>query len=258
MFTNTDADPSKDDVEAEFPRCSLPELYALAENVNQESKKSNHLKTLGISPTEARKILNQTLNIMSPTSRTDLGEVSKPVFKLKVVRKEEEKPPSLTDLLHRSLLTGSPSQLDRLGESQQRLAHYGIPPPMHTFPYEIILSDTNFSGVARKKFSSIGKLSRMSISKVKADKFLFEDRITEYSIIEPEKQFLDLRDLEWKYYKGITKWKRKTSDAFAKIQYNSEKRFVESKETPGIVFPPLVRRSLVIYPQIDFPPNLTS
>lgn len=122
---------------------------------------------------------------MSPTSRTDLGEVSKPVFKLKVVRKEEEKPPSLTDLLHRSLLTGSPSQLDRLGESQQRLAHYGIPPPMHTFPYEIILSDTNFSGVARKKFSSIGKLSRMSISKVKADKFLFEDRITEYSIIEP-------------------------------------------------------------------------
>ncbi|XP_036185001.1 uncharacterized protein C9orf153 homolog [Myotis myotis] len=252
MFTNSDTDPSNDDVEAEFPRCSLPELYALAENFHKESKKSNHLKTFAISPSEARRTLSQALNAMAPTSRTDLGEDSQ-----SVVRKDKEKPPSMTELLHRSLLTGSPSQVDRLEKSQERLAYYGIPPPLHTFPYEIILSETDLSGT-QKKFSSARNLSKISISKVKADKFLFEDRITEYSIIEPEKQFMDLRDLEWKYYKGITKWTRKTSDVFAKIQYNSEKRFVKSKEMPGVIFPPLVRSSLVVFPKIDFPPNLTS
>uniref|UniRef100_G1NV84 Uncharacterized protein n=1 Tax=Myotis lucifugus TaxID=59463 RepID=G1NV84_MYOLU len=251
MFTNRDADSSNDDVEAEFPRCSLPELYALAENFHKESKKSNHLKTFGISPTEARRTLSQTLNAMAPTSRTDLGEDSQPVFKIKVTRKDKEKPPSMTELLHRSLLTGSPSQVDQLGKSQERLAYYGIPPPLHTFPYEIILSETNLSGT-QKKFSSARNLSKISIPKMKADKILFEDRITEYSIIEPEKQFMDLRDLEWKYYKGITKWTRKTSDVFAKIQHNSEKRFVKSKEMPGVIFPPLVRRSLVVFPQINF------
>ncbi|XP_036289511.1 uncharacterized protein C9orf153 homolog [Pipistrellus kuhlii] len=254
MFTTRDDDPSTDDVEAEFPRCSLPELYALAENVNKESKKSNRLKTLGLSPTEARRILTQILTI---TGRTDSGEDSQPVLKDKEVKRKEEKPPSLTDLLHHSLLTGSPSHIGRLGESKQRLAQYGIPPPMHTFPFEVIITDTNLSGTTQKRLVSTGKVPRISISKVKTDKLLFEDRITEYSIIEPEKQFLDLRDLEWKYYKGITKWKHKTSDAFAKIQYNSEKRFVENKETPTIVFPSLIRRSLVIYPQVNFPPNLT-
>lgn len=69
---------------------------------------------------------------------------------------------------------------------------------------------------------------------------------------------MDLRDLEWKYYKGITKWARKTSDSYAKIKYNSEKRFVESKEMPGSISPSLVRRSLVIYPLIDYPQNVPS
>lgn len=72
-----------------------------------------------------------------------------------------------------------------------------------------------------------------------------------------EKQFMDLRDLEWKYYKGITKWTSKTSDVFAKIQYNSEKRFVKSKEMPDVISPPLVRKSTVVFPQTNFPPNLT-
>lgn len=122
---------------------------------------------------------------MLVTSRTDLEEDSQPVPKHEVDRKDEERPPSMTELLYRSLLTGLPSQVDNLGKSQQRLAHYGISPPLHTFPFEIILNETDFSGISQKKFSSVGKFSRMSVSKVKADKLLFEDRITEYSVIEP-------------------------------------------------------------------------
>lgn len=56
---------------------------------------------------------------------------------------------------------------------------------MHTFPSEVILTDTNLSGTAQKRLASTGKVPKISISKVKTDRFLFEDRITEYSIIEP-------------------------------------------------------------------------
>lgn len=135
---------------------------------------------------------------MAPTGKTDLGEDAQPVFKIKVVRKDKEKPPSMTELLHRSLLTGSPTQVDRLEKSQETLAHYGIPPPLHTFPYEFILSETSLSGT-QKKFSSARNVSKISISKVKADKFLFEDRITEYSIIEPGTLNM-VGEKEWKSY----------------------------------------------------------
>lgn len=154
-----------------------------------------------MSPTKARRILNQTLNITSAASETDLEEESPPVSKPKVIRKEE-KPPSMTELLHHNLLTGSPTGVDSLGKSQETLAQPGIPAPLHTLPYEVILSDTNFLGITRKKFSSLGKLSRISISKVKADKFLFEDRITEYSIIEPGNLNM-VGEKEWKSYSKI-------------------------------------------------------
>lgn len=69
---------------------------------------------------------------------------------------------------------------------------------------------------------------------------------------------MDLRDLEWRYYKGIVKYKHGTSDSFINIKYNSEKRFVESQQMPGVISPPLVYRSLVIYPQVDYPKSTTS
>lgn len=68
---------------------------------------------------------------------------------------------------------------------------------------------------------------------------------------------MDLKDLEWKYYKGIVKWKHITSDSFVNIKYNSEKRFVESRQMPDVISPPLVRRSLVICPQVDYPKKST-
>lgn len=64
---------------------------------------------------------------------------------------------------------------------------------------------------------------------------------------------MDLRDLEWRYYKGLASWKHSTSDSFIDINYNSEKRFVGSHEMPGVIYPPVVRKSSVIYPQVDYP-----
>ncbi|XP_038510974.1 iron-sulfur cluster assembly 1 homolog, mitochondrial isoform X8 [Canis lupus familiaris] len=67
-----------------------------------------------------------------------------------------------------------------------------------------------------------------------------------------EKQFMDLRDLEWRYYKGIVKWKHSALDSFIDIKHDDEKRFVESREMPGVICPPILHGSLVIYPQVDY------
>ncbi|KAB0401556.1 hypothetical protein E2I00_011656, partial [Balaenoptera physalus] len=235
----------------------LPELYAFVEHFNKENKKSNLLKTHCISPSEAQKILSQNLN---GTSRTDgRGEDSQSVFTCKVVRKEE-RPESMTELLHRSLLTRSLSPVERLSKSQKRISQYGIPPPVHTFPYELLMDHSkSMSLVAmRKRIQSTEILCRLGIPTISPEKFIFEDKVPKYLLVDPEKQFMDLRDLEWRFYKGIVKWKRRTSDAFINIKYNSEKRFVGSQQMPHPISPPLVHKSLVIYPQVDYPKKLTS
>eukprot|EP00070_Physeter_catodon_P042386 XP_028349280.1 uncharacterized protein C9orf153 homolog [Physeter catodon] len=238
----------------EAAKCStsrqLPELYAFVENFHKENKKSNLLKTHCISPSEAQKIL-QNLN--------GGGEVSQPVFTCKVVRKEK-RPESMTELLHRSLLTRSLSPVERLSKSQKRISLYGIPPPVHTFPYEILMGHSkSMSLVAiQKRIQSTETLYRLGIPTISPEKFIFEDKVPKYVLVDPEKQFMDLRDLEWRFYKGIVKWKRRTSDAFINIKYNGEKRFVGSQQMPHPISPPLVHKSSVIYPQVDYPKKLTS
>lgn len=69
---------------------------------------------------------------------------------------------------------------------------------------------------------------------------------------------MDVRDLEWRYDKGIVKWKHKPSDSFINIKYDGQKRSVESREMPHVVFPPPVHRALLIYPQVDYPKHVTS
>ena len=166
-----------------FP-LQLPELYALVENLNKESKKSNRLKTHGISPSEGQEILSRNLNAMSSTSRTDWREDPQPVFLCNVVRKDKERPASMTDLLYHSLLTGSLSPGDRLSKSQQRLAQYGIPPPSHAFPYEILVNKSNSLATTGKESQSTTKLPRL----VSTEKCTFEDTTTEYLLIEPGNQ----------------------------------------------------------------------
>eukprot|EP00069_Balaena_mysticetus_P019805 bmy_12567T0 len=184
MFLNRDTDPSKDDMAAEPRTCSLPELYAFVEHFNKENKKSNLLKTHCISPSEAQKILSQNLN---GTGGTDgRGEDSQPVFTCKVVRKEE-RPESMTELLHRSLLTRSLSPVERLSKSQKRISQYGIPPPLHTFPYEILMDHSkSMSLVAiRKRIQSTEILCRLGIPTISPEKFIFEDKVPKYLLVDP-------------------------------------------------------------------------
>ncbi|KAF6123347.1 hypothetical protein HJG60_001910 [Phyllostomus discolor] len=192
MSLNRDTDPIEDGVETEFPRCSLPELYALVENLNKESKKSNRLKTHGISPNEAQEILTQNLNTMSFTSRTDLTEDAQPVFLCNVARPDEESPVSMTDLLHTSLLSSSLSSEDRLSKSRQRLAQYGIPPPSHTFPYEILTNRLNSLVTTKKESQRTTKLPMLSVFRTSPEKFAFEDTTHEYLLVEPGNQTVRL------------------------------------------------------------------
>ena len=62
MLLNGDTDPRRDGTAAEIPRCLLPEFYAFVENFNKVSKKSNLLRTHGISPGEAQETLSQNLS----------------------------------------------------------------------------------------------------------------------------------------------------------------------------------------------------
>ncbi|XP_045879591.1 uncharacterized protein C9orf153 homolog [Meles meles] len=258
MFLSDDTSPEEGGVES--PGCSLPELYAFVEDFTKEIKKSNLLKTHGISPSEAQKMISQNLNVMSISGTDNMREEDpQPLFVCKVVRREEEKPDSMTEVLYRSLLTPSLSPVERLTRSQQRLFQHGIPAPAHTFPYEILIKHSKSSSPVlvpiKEKTQGANILGMLGISRIRPESFVFADRIAKYFLVDPEKQFMDLRDLEWRYYKGLVSWKHGTKDPFIDIKYDREKRFVDSQRMPGVIYPPVVCRSLVIYPQVDYPPK---
>ncbi|XP_008591064.1 PREDICTED: uncharacterized protein C9orf153 homolog, partial [Galeopterus variegatus] len=233
----------------------LPELYACVEEFNKESKKSNLLKIQDISLNEAQKMLTKNLDAMSLISGTGVKRQDpQPVFTCTVVKKEDQKPESMAEVLHHSLLTSSLSPGERLSRSQQRLSQYGIHPPTHTFPYEILIDHSNaLSLVAMwKKIQSIKIMCRLGLPIASPQKFVFGEKVPTYFLREQEKQFMDLRDLEWRYYKGLVKWKDTTVVPLLDINYDTEKRFVESQDMPDVISPPIVHKSLVIYPQIDY------
>ncbi|XP_073084836.1 uncharacterized protein [Manis javanica] len=238
----------------------LPELYAFVENFNNENKKSNLLKTHSISPSEAQKILSPNLSGVPFPEGADLrAEDPQPVFMCKEVREEEENPESLAELLPCSLLASTLSLGARFWKSQQRLAQCGIPAPNHTSPLEILIDhSSSLPPVPTQKIQGTKTLQREGISSVPPEKFVFKDEVPQYLLADRGKQFMDLKDLEWRYYKGIVKWKHYTADSFINIKYNSEKRFVESQEMPGVISPPLVHRSLIIHSQVDYPKKATS
>ncbi|KAG5213080.1 hypothetical protein JEQ12_008866 [Ovis aries] len=255
---NRDMDPSKDGEEDESLTCSLPELYAFVENFNKENKKLNLLKMHCISPGEAQRMLSQKHFLNGTGGTEERADDSLPVFTCKVVRKEE-RPESMSELLHRSLLTRSLSPVERLSKSQQRISEYGIPPPVHTFPHEILIDHSKSESMVtiQKKIQSSKILCRLGIPCVSPEKFIFEDKAPKYFLIDPAKQFMDLRDLEWRFYKGLVKWKRCILNEFSDIKNDSEKRFVGSQQLPHPLSPPLVHKSLVIYPQVDYPKTLS-
>ncbi|XP_076697672.1 uncharacterized protein C9orf153 homolog [Callospermophilus lateralis] len=229
----------------------LPELYASVENFRKNRKNSILLKTHGISPKEAQKIFSKNLNERSFISKTGVKEDPQSIFMYTVGKKEDEKKESMVELLHRSLLMDPLPPKPPLSKSQKRLAQIGIPPPIHTFPYNIMddHSSTFPKSTIIKKIQSIKILGFPDSIQ---EKMIYEDKVPRYVSANPEKQFMDLRDLEWKYVKGLAKWKCTTPVSFVDIKYNTEKRFVESQNMPGFISPPLVRKSFVIYPQTSF------
>lgn len=146
----------------------------------------NLLKMHCISPGEAQRMLSQK-HFLNGTGGTDgRADDSLPVFTCKVVRREE-RPESMTELLHRSLLTRSLSPVERLSKSQQRISEYGIPPPVHTFPYEILIDHSKSVSMVtiRKKIQSTKILCRLGIPCVSPEKFIFEDKAPKYFLIDP-------------------------------------------------------------------------
>nr|XP_012592142.1 uncharacterized protein LOC105855625 [Microcebus murinus]XP_012592143.1 uncharacterized protein LOC105855625 [Microcebus murinus]XP_012592144.1 uncharacterized protein LOC105855625 [Microcebus murinus] len=255
MFPLGDASPAEDSTEAVSPQCSLPELYELVKNFSKKSKKSNLLKTCGITLDEAQKMLTENLNTAAfARGAVTVREDPQRVFTSKTVKKEEEKQvEAMAALLHRTLLAGSQSPEEQgLARSRQRLWQCGIPAPAHTFPREIL--EEHAKAMTRlanlRKLQSTRVLCRLGIPKVTPEKSTFEDKIPKYLLVDSEKQFLDLKDLEWRYFKGLAKWKHTRRPSLLDIKYDTEKRFVESQNTPGIIFPPVIRKSLVVYPKI--------
>ncbi|XP_007967842.3 uncharacterized protein C9orf153 homolog isoform X1 [Chlorocebus sabaeus] len=259
MFLIGDTSSAEDNRATALPQCSLPELYACIVNFNKESKKSNLLQMHGISLNEAPEVLAKNLNVMSFTRDTDVRRDLQPVIRYTVVKKEQ-KQASMTELLHCSLLAGSLSPVGRLSRSRQRLTQCGISPPKRTFPYEILTDHSNALAqvTVQKKVPSAKILCSLGISSATPEKFVLEDKLRRYFLVDPGKQFMDLRDLEWRYFKGLAKWRRTTALSFTDVKYNTEKRFTESQGMPDVIFPPIVRKSLVVYPQIDYQNEGTS
>ncbi|XP_012319661.2 uncharacterized protein C9orf153 homolog, partial [Aotus nancymaae] len=181
-----DTSPAEDGRGAALLQCSLPELYACIEHFNKESKKSNLLKIHGISLKEAQEALAKNLNVLSLTKGTYVRRDLQPVSRCTVVKKEK-KPASMTELLHRTLLEGSLPPVERLSRSQQRLSRCGIPPPKHTFPYEILIDHSNALAqvTTQKKVPSSKIVCRLGISSATTEKFIFEDKLHRYLLVDP-------------------------------------------------------------------------
>ncbi|XP_062063088.1 uncharacterized protein C9orf153 homolog [Lepus europaeus] len=256
MSLDKDRGPVRSSRASSLPKCSLPELFECVENLTKESKKSNLRKTQGLSVKEAQKMLTQSLNAMAALGGAE-GKQEEAVaasagMAAKVAKRGDERPMSMTELLHRSLVSDSLSPVERLFRSRQRLSHDGIPAPMHNFPYDILASHSKAWTLitAEDQVPKATMPQRTTLPSAPPEK-IYEDRLPRLFLVYPEKQFVDLKDLELKYFKGLVKWSRTTAVSFPEIRYDTEKRFVQSREMPAI-FPPLIRKTLFVYPQIDY------
>ncbi|XP_051050496.1 uncharacterized protein C9orf153 homolog [Phodopus roborovskii] len=237
-------------------KCSLqlPALCESAENFNIERKKSNFQKLCRTSFEEARQLLGKNLNAKSSVTSAAVRK-DKPLPAIETpTNVEEQKPASMADLLHHSLLMGSLVPLEQLSRTHQKLIQAGIPPPIYTFPYGFRTDEpiaTPKKPTFRRRTESI-TFRKLLLASVTPDRLDFEDKSIRFFSFEPGKQFLDLVDLEWRYFKGLARWGRVPRTLpFMNIDFTTEKRFVESQGMPGLIFPPLVQKTMVIYPQIE-------
>ncbi|KAM4876788.1 uncharacterized protein C9orf153 homolog isoform 1-T1 [Thomomys bottae] len=247
--------PATEHETPEFQICSLPKLHISVENFNKERKKSNLLKTQSILLKDAQKLLHKNLNAMSPVSRTGVRKASsKPVFKCTVFtgeepQKEEIPVMSLVETLYQSLMMDSITPLEQLSRSWKRLIQSGINPPVHTFPFEVIIEDPSAEawgsiGLEWDKTESMRMYYKLSMP-THSPKQNLENKISKYFLVDPERQFFHLKDLEWKHFKGLLKIKRIPRTSYFNVKHDTEKRYVESQNMPP-PSPPLLHDTLVI------------
>ncbi|XP_069891561.1 uncharacterized protein [Dipodomys merriami] len=250
MMLLSSCSSSTTNIEAlEYERCSLPELYGSADNFNKERKKSNLLKSQSISLTEAQKLLKKNLNVMSSISGTwARREDSQLVFKCTMVDieepKKEETPMSLVEILQHSLMVDSITPVQQLSRSWKRLTQCGISPPVHTFPFDIIIEDLSAEAwdAIGEKSKPIDEFYDLSL-RIRSPRLFLQDKISKHFRVNPGKLFMDLQDLQWKYFKGLVKMKRISRTSYMDVKNDAKMRYVESQNMPPLS-PPLLHDSL--------------
>ncbi|KAH0504861.1 Golgi membrane protein 1 [Microtus ochrogaster] len=164
----------------------LPELYASAENFNNESKKSNFQKLCATSFEEARQLLGKNLGTVPfAASGAERKDEPHPAVQ-SPVSNEEQKLTSMADLLHHSLLMGSLVPLEQLSRTQHRLIQAGIPPPVHTFPYGFRTDEPIVTPTPpfRKRLPS-HTFQKLLLASVTPDRLVFEDKSMRFFSLEP-------------------------------------------------------------------------
>lgn len=102
------------------------------------------------------------------------------------VKKKEQRSPSMSDLLHQSLLMGYIAPLDQVYSSQQRLAQAGIPPPILDFPYGLrdevpLVAPTQHF---RKRIQSM-TFRKLLLSSVTPGRLFYEEKSVSHVSSEP-------------------------------------------------------------------------
>ncbi|XP_056661962.1 uncharacterized protein LOC103106213 [Monodelphis domestica] len=228
----------------------LPDLFSSADTLIKKNEKSSNLRIHDITVKEAKNYLLRILNIISiDTLGSQAAAYTQPIV---LERRKIQDPKRMIKILHQSLLTRSRSitSKEKLVVPSKVFSQYSrIPEPLHTYPYELLVQKClplMLPFVIRDNILNEKILCRLVLFNVappKAKVFAPQTKRPKFSrkLLQPEKQFMDLRDLQWKYYKGILKWNQKLPLIFKEIPPILEKRFVSemisSDYQPTFIFP---------------------
>ncbi|XP_074052706.1 uncharacterized protein LOC141495371 [Macrotis lagotis] len=217
--------------------CPLSTLFLTADTLIKENEKCHNLRKHDISITEAKNYLLQVLNIISLET---LNQQTSLEYTQPVVSKNKSKisvSKAVIEILHHSLF--SSAAIKALSEkilipSRAFALTKKIPPPMHIFPYEILVHHCLpylLPFIIRDDIMKGKILSRLVLFNIESPKgkiFRSEAKKEKHfeKLLQPETQFMDLRDLQRKYFKGILTWKGRSPELFKEMPIIHEKKFI--------------------------------
>ncbi|XP_072462443.1 uncharacterized protein [Notamacropus eugenii] len=233
--------------------CPLSKLFLSADTLIKENEKFHNLRKHDISITEAKNYLLRVLNIISLET---LGHKVPAEHAQPIVLKGSSDifdPKGMIKILHRTLLavSGSRTLPEKSPTPCRKIALLNkFPRPMHIFPYEMLvhhclpflLPFIIRDDILNEKIFC--KLVLFNIVPPKGKIFRPQAKRQKHSekLLHPEKQFMDLKDLQRKYYKGILKWKRKSPLLFKEIPLVFERTYIpemiSTDYNPNIIFKP--------------------